>query len=100
MSRSGTTITTARALEINKKDAAKYSFLLATPIIFAATILKIKEFVFTLPFIIGVLVSFITGYLVLRFFMKYLETKDYKVFAVYRLIVGLALIIMGICKFI
>lgn len=100
MSRSGTTITTARALEINKKDAAKYSFLLATPIIFAATILKIKEFVFTLPFIIGVLVSFITGYIVLRFFMKYLETKDYKVFAVYRLIVGLALIIMGICKFI
>lgn len=100
MSRSGTTITTARALEINKKDAAKYSFLLATPIIFAATVLKIKEFVFTLPFIIGVTVSFITGYLVLRFFMKYLETKDYKVFAIYRVIVGIALIIMGICKFI
>lgn len=100
MSRSGTTITTARLFEINKKDAAKYSFLLATPIIFAATVLKVKEFVFTVPFIIGVLVSFITGYLVLKFFMKYLETKDYKVFAVYRVVIGIILILMGIFKFI
>lgn len=100
MSRSGTTITAARLFEINKKDAAKYSFLLATPIIFAATVLKLKEFVFTIPFIIGVLVSFITGYLVLKFFMKYLETKDYKVFAVYRVVIGIILILMGIFKFI
>lgn len=100
MSRSGTTITAARLLEVNKKDAAKYSFLLATPIIFAATILKLKEFVFTIPFIVGVLVSFITGYLVLRFFMKYLETKDYKIFAIYRVILGIILILFAIFKFV
>lgn len=100
MSRSGTTITTARIMGVNKKDAARYSFLLATPIIFAATILKIKEFTFTLPFISGVLSSFLVGFLVLKFFMKYLETKDYKVFAIYRVIIGILLIFMGIFKFI
>ena len=100
MSRSGTTITTARLLEVNKKDAARYSFLLATPIIFAATVLKLKDFVFNLPFIIGVLVSFIVGVIVLRFFMKYLETKDYKIFAIYRVIIGLLLIILNILKII
>lgn len=100
MSRSGTTITTARIMGVNKKDAARYSFLLATPIIFAATILKMKEFTFTLPFICGVISSFLVGFLVLKFFMKYLETKDYKVFAIYRVIIGIILILMGIFKFI
>ena len=96
MSRSGTTITTARMMEVNKKDAARYSFLLATPVIFAATVLKVKEFEMTAPFILGVLASFISGLFVLKFFMKYLETKDYKVFAIYRCVLGVVLIALSL----
>lgn len=95
MSRSGTTITAARMMEMNKKDAARYSFLLATPIILAATILKTKDFEFNAPFILGTMASFVSGLLVLKFFMKYLETKDYKVFAIYRCVLGVGLIALA-----
>lgn len=92
MSRSGTTITCARLLNVNRKDAAKYSFYLSTPIIFMATILKLKEFEFNLPFILGTFTSFLTGMLVLKVFLKYLEKKDFKIFAIYRVIIGLILL--------
>lgn len=100
MSRSGTTITTARYFGIERKDAAKFSFYLATPIIFAATILKIKEFVFSLPFFIGTLTSFLVGILVLKLFLKLLEKKSYRFWAFYRSILGVLLIILALFKII
>lgn len=100
MSRSGTTITTSRILGLNRKDAAKYSFYLATPVIFAATIAKFKEFEFTPPFILGTLASFIIGVLVIKVLLKFLETEDYKVFAIYRVIIGIMLIVLAAFKII
>ena len=47
VSRSGVTITTARAMGVTREAATKYSFLLSTPIVFAATVLKFKDFVFS-----------------------------------------------------
>ena len=67
VSRSGVTITTARAMGITREAAAKYTFLLSTPIVFAATVLKFKDFVFNLPFVIGVISSFLVGLLVIKF---------------------------------
>ncbi|MGN1327774.1 MAG: undecaprenyl-diphosphate phosphatase, partial [Clostridia bacterium] len=52
VSRSGITMTTARSMGITREAAAKYTFLLSTPIVLAATVLKFKDFVFNLPFII------------------------------------------------
>ena len=95
-SRSGITMTVARALKVDRESAAKYSFLLSTPIVFAATVLKFKDFVFSVPFIIGVLASFLVGLLVIKFLLKYIKKGSFKIFAVYRVIFGILIIIVAI----
>ncbi len=69
VSRSGITITTARMMKIERESAARYSFMLSAPIVLAATIFKFKDFVFDLPFVVGVLTSFIVGLLVIKFLL-------------------------------
>lgn len=98
VSRSGITITTARAMGVKREAAAKYTFLLSTPIVFAATIFKFKDFVFNFPFIIGVLGSFIVGVFVIKFLLKYIQKGSFKVFAVYRVIFGLFIITVTFIK--
>ena len=97
-SRSGITMTVARALKVDRESAAKYSFLLSTPIVFAATMLKFKDFVFSVPFIIGVLASFLVGLLVIKFLLKYIKKGSFKIFAVYRVIFGILIIVVAIIK--
>lgn len=92
VSRSGITMTVARALKVDRESAAKYSFLLSTPIIAAAVLVSITDFQFTLAFIIGVLVSFVVGLFVIKFLLEYLKKGSFKVFAVYRIILGLIII--------
>ena len=93
VSRSGITMTTGRIMGIQRESVAKYSFLLSTPIVFAATILKFKDFVFSIPFFIGVFVSFIVGIFVIKFLLEYLKKGSFKVFAIYRVIFGIIIII-------
>lgn len=88
-SRSGITMTIARALKVDRESAAKYSFLLSTPIILAAVLVSIADFEFTVAFFIGVLFSFITGLIVIKFLLNYLKKGSFKVFAIYRVILGL-----------
>ena len=92
VSRSGITMTVARGLGVAREPAARYSFLLSTPIVFAATLYKFKDFVFDLPFVAGVLASFIVGLLVIKFLLKYLQKGSFKIFAIYRVIFGIFLI--------
>lgn len=92
VSRSGITMTTGRALHIKREAVAKYSFMLSAPIVLAATILKVGEFQFNLAFLFGVLTSFIVGIIVIKFLLKYLEKGSFKVFAIYRVIIGVAVI--------
>lgn len=94
VSRSGVTMTTGRMLGVSRESTAKYSFLLSTPIVLAATIFKIKDFVFNIPFFVGVFVSFIVGLIAIKFLLEYLKKGSFKVFAIYRVIVGI--IIIGI----
>lgn len=98
VSRSGVTMTTARAMGIKRESAAKYSFMLSAPIVLAATVFKAKDFVFGLPFVIGVLASFIVGLFVIKFLLKYLQKGSFKVFAIYRMIAGIAIIGIIIAK--
>ncbi len=98
VSRSGVTITTARSMGITREAAAKYTFLLSTPIVFAATIFKFKDFVFNLPFVIGVITSFLVGLLVIKFLLKYLKKGSFKGFAIYRIIVGIFIIVITFIK--
>ena len=94
VSRSGITITTARLFKMDRASSARYSFLLSAPIILAAVLVKVKDFAFSIPFIIGVLASFIVGLLVIKFLMKYIEKRSYKIFAIYRVIVGIIILVM------
>ena len=93
VSRSGITMTTARSMGIKREAAAKYSFMLSAPIVLAATVLKLNEFEFTLPFFAGVFTSFIVGLFVIKFLMSYLQKGSFKAFAIYRVIFGIIIII-------
>lgn len=94
VSRSGITMTTGRIMGVDRASTAKYSFMLSAPIVLGATIYKFKDFVFGIPFIVGVLASFIVGLLVIKFLLQYLQKGSFKIFAIYRVIVGI--IIIGI----
>ena len=96
-SRSGITMTTARYLGIDRESAAKYSFLLATPITLAAVVFDLKHFVFDASFFVGVLTSFAVGFFVIKFLMDYLKKGSFKVFAIYRVVIGL--IVIGLYLF-
>ncbi|MBR3249148.1 MAG: undecaprenyl-diphosphate phosphatase [Clostridia bacterium] len=98
VSRSGITMTTGRMLGVSREGAAKYSFMLSTPIVLGATLYKFKDFGFDIPFLVGVITSAISGILVIKFLLDYLKKGDFKVFAVYRVLLGLAVIWLYICR--
>lgn len=98
VSRSGITMTVSRIFKIDRESAAKYSFLLSTPVVLAAVLINIGNFVIDIPFILGLLASFISGLLVIKFLMEYLKKKSFKVFAIYRLILGLIILSILIIK--
>ena len=83
VSRSGVTMTTGRLMGIDRESTA---------IVLGATLYKLKEFVFNIPFVVGVVASFITGLFVIKFLLNYLKKGSFKVFAIYRVVIGLAII--------
>ena len=85
-------MTVARALGVDRESAAKYSFLLATPITFAAVIFDLDKFTFDLSFLLGILASFVVGILIIKFLLEYLKKGSFKVFAIYRVIIGIIVI--------
>lgn len=90
VSRSGITMTIARLLKVDRESAAKFSFLLSTPIVAAAVLVDLTEFALTsIPFWVGVLSSFIVGLIVVKFLMDYLKKGSFKIFAIYRIILGI-----------
>lgn len=95
VSRSGVTMTTGRLMGVDRESTAKYSFLLSTPIVFAATLYKFKDFVFSVSFFIGIAISFLVGIVVIKFLLQYLKKGSFKGFAIYRVIVGIGIIILS-----
>ena len=97
-SRSGITMTVARALKVDRESAAKYSFLLSTPIILAAVLVSITDFELSLAFFMGVLFSFLVGIFVIKFLLDYLKKGSFKIFAIYRIIFGIIIITLLIIR--
>ncbi len=98
VSRSGITMTVSRACGLDRESAAKYSFLLSAPIVAAAVLVKIKDFTLSVPFFVGIAASFISGILVIKFLMKFLKKGSYKVFAIYRVILGIAIFAIALTR--
>jgi len=94
-SRSGVTISVSRGLGYDRQSSAKISFFLSIPIILAACIVKIPDFDLTYPvaFFAGIFMSFVIGLIVIRSLFRYLKNGEYKVFAIYRVVFGILLII-------
>ena len=88
VSRSGATIMAARLFRFNRNDAARFSFLLGTPAMAGAALLKWKEilaYFHEMQFIVGFGVSTVVGILTIKLFLDYLKRFGFAFFAVYRL---------------
>lgn len=94
VSRSGITVTTGRLMGVTREGAAKYSFMLSAPIVLGATLYKLKDFVLNGAFFAGVLVSFLVGILVIQFLLEYLKKGSFKWFAIYRVLFGIAVLLL------
>ncbi len=95
VSRSGITMTCALFLAFNRESAARFSFLLATPIIAGAGLAHIPKWLkippeglTAVPAILGLLASIVSSYLVIRFLLRFLQRHTFYPFAYYRLIVA------------
>jgi undecaprenyl-diphosphatase len=99
-SRSGATIIGGLLLGMNKSVIAEFSFFLAIPTMFGATLLKLlKNGVnFTSGewqlIIFGSVVAFIVSLASIKWLMSYIKRKDFKVFGIYRIIVGIVVLIV------
>ena len=98
VSRSGITMTAGRIMGVDRESAARYSFMLSAPIVFAATIFKLKDFVFSLPFFIGILASFLVGIVVIKWLLNYLKTGSFKIFAIYRVVFGIIILLIAFTR--
>lgn len=105
-SRSGVTMMMARALGVKREAAAKFSFLLSTPIIAGAAfyqfVFKYDELnmaeVLSIPFLVGILTAMVVGFLSIKFLMKYLQKSNFNIFVGYRLIISVILILVYIIR--
>ncbi len=100
VSRSGITMTAARMFSYTREEAARFSFLLSTPVIFGAGVLEmtnINTAEINFPFILGVIVSFLVGLLCISFLLRFLKSNGFKLFVGYRIILGL--LIIGVYTF-
>lgn len=108
VSRSMATIVGGMQQGLTRKDAAEFSFFLAVPTMFAATAYKLLKLVIEpeslqllsdnlMVLLIGNVVAFIVALLAIKFFISYVTKYGFKAFGYYRIIVGAAIIIMGLC---
>jgi undecaprenyl-diphosphatase len=102
VSRSGITISAGLLLDLRREAAARFSFLLSTPIIAGAALKAgidlwrdgIAAGMVT-PFIVGILVSAIAGYATISFFLKFLQFGTFKIFIYYRVILGIIVLALA-----
>lgn len=98
-SRSGATIVGALLIGVSRTVAAEYTFFLAIPVMFGASLLKVVKFGFTFTsielalLVVGMVVSFVVSVFVLRFLMGYIKKHDFKVFGWYRIALGVVVLL-------
>lgn len=98
VSRSGVTMSMGRILGLSRETAARFSFLLSTPIVVGAGLLKLKDLSaadLTPPFITGVVVSALVGFLAIKFLLRYLVRNTFNIFVGYRILLGMAVIVLA-----
>jgi len=100
-SRSGITITAGLKLGLTREAAARFSFLMATPIIMGASIYKMDDFLsggVGIAEALGIFFAFLSGYLAIAGLIKFVEKTSYKWFFWYRLVLAFLIVVYYCCK--
>lgn len=104
-SRSGATILGGIAIGLSRTVAAEFTFFLAIPTMFGASLLKLVKFGFSFTameafvLLLGTAVSFVVSVITIKFLMNYIKNNDFKVFGYYRIALGvLVLIYFGLIR--
>ncbi len=96
VSRSGATLTAGRALGFDRSSAAVFSFMMSMPIIAAAAVLKVPEALavsgLTMPLAVGVASAAASSWIAIDFLLRFIRSRGFGVFAVYRFILGAAVL--------
>lgn len=98
-SRSGATILGAIILGLSREIAAEFSFFLAIPVMFGASLLKILKFGLSFTsmqlmiLLTGCVVSFVVSILAIKFLMEYIKKHDFRVFGWYRIVLGIIVLL-------
>ncbi len=98
-SRSGATILGALMIGVSRTVAAEFTFFLAIPVMFGASLLKLIKFSFNFTglelaiLLVGMFTAFVTSMFVIKFLMNYIKKHDFKVFGYYRIILGIIVLL-------
>ena len=102
-SRSGATIVGALMIGVSRATAAEFTFFLAVPVMFGASLLKAAKYILAgiamtggeaLILLVGTVVAFIVSVFVIKFLMGYIKKHDFKIFGWYRIILGILVILI------
>ena len=105
-SRSGATIIGGLMLGLSRKTAAEFTFFLAIPVMFGASLLKSVKYILSgdvsfsgmeiAILVTGIITALVVSFLVIGFLMNYIKKKDFKPFGWYRIVLGIIVIIYSI----
>jgi len=102
VSRSGSTITAGLFRGLRRDAAVRFSFLLSTPLIAGAALLKARELHkeglppgMQMPVLVGILVSALVGYAAIAWLIRYLQSNSLRLFIVYRIVAGIVVIALA-----
>ncbi len=101
-SRSGATIVGALLVGVSRTAASEFTFCLAIPVMFGASLLKILKFGLSFTgmeaaiLLVGMAVAFVVSIIVIRFLMDYIKKHDFQVFGWYRIVLGLIVILLNV----
>ena len=102
-SRSGATIIGGLILGLERSVAAEFTFFLAIPVMFGASLLKLAKYILKVGFVfklselailaVGCVVSFVVSILIIKFLMNYIRKHDFKIFGYYRIVLGIIVLV-------
>jgi undecaprenyl-diphosphatase len=101
VSRSGSTITAGRALKLDRQAAAVFSFLMSMPITAAAAVLKAPTLLRApdrTTLIVGIVSAAVSGWLAIAVLLRYVSRHSYGVFALYRIVLGVAVLALVVAR--
>ncbi len=105
VSRSGITITAGLFRDLDRETATRFSFLLSTPIIVGAAAVQLRKILSGSleansqgVFLVGMFTAALAGWIAIKFLLKYVQTNNFTIFIIYRVLLGLSIIALVIFR--